>query len=84
MAKEREIREYALLLAKTHGGDADKARRVDAELGTDAMAWLNEHGTHGFRLMRAEADAQGVMWLIMERVYEPALGSSLSGGGPNG
>lgn len=37
---------------------------------TETQAWLDVQAALGFRLIRAEADGHGVMWLVMERAVE--------------
>lgn len=59
-----ERREYKVAIAQTHDDDD----RWNGSLERNAERLLNEWGVEGFRLIRAEADAQGVMWFVAERV----------------
>lgn len=46
--------------------------KIDDETQDAITHNLNKRGAEGFRLIRAEADGQGVMWLVMERIAEAA------------
>jgi hypothetical protein len=76
----KEIREYELFIEKPfmvavsngNGELTDIAPSEWHRREQEIKAKLNEAGARGFRLMRAEADGNGVMWLVMERVREAA------------
>jgi len=59
-------REYEVRFAQTLPNDPEHMGKLEV----NACRWLDERGAEGYRLIRAEADAQGVMWLIMERTIE--------------
>jgi hypothetical protein len=59
-------REYKVALAQTER----EAPTFNGNIERNAERTLNEWGAEGYRLVRAEADAQGVMWLIAERTIK--------------